>query len=194
MVTTPGVVIITTPRVVIITTHRVVIITTPGVVIITTPGVVIITTHRVVIQADALPQVPSSGAGVCRSVPSVSAIRGSVHVLRVGFPQGYEVHAFTTLLRHLANFRIAERNSRLHKPWGTKSVQRFFQKVLCSIERFNVCLSIVQFWQMKGPLLWSLVREKSGWFLWAEFQEFWACAQECAKIHTGVAGQARLPR
>ena len=38
-------------------------------------------------------------------MPSVSAVRGNVHVLRVGFPQGYEVSAFATLLRHLANIQ-----------------------------------------------------------------------------------------
>ena len=130
------------------------------------------------IQADALPQVPSSGAGVCRSVPSVSAVRGSVHVLRVGFPQGYEVHAFATLLRHLANFEIGGANFRFHKSRDAKSFQRFFQKLLCSNESFNVCLSIVQFSQMKGSWLWSLVRDKSGFFLWAEFQTFPTCAQE----------------
>ena len=52
----------------------------------------------------------------------------------------------------------------------TKSFQRFSPIFLCSNERFNICLSIVKFSQMKGSWLWSLVREKSGWFLWAEFQ------------------------
>ena len=79
------------------------------------------------------------------------AIRGNVHVLRVGSLQGYEVHAFATLLRHLAKYRLAAGNSRLHKNRYAKSVQRFFQKVLCSNERFNVCLSIGRFSQMKGP-------------------------------------------
>ena len=111
-------------------------------------------------------------------MPSGSAVRGNVHVLRVGSLQGYEVHAFATLLRHLANFEIAAGNSRLHKSRDAKSFQRFFQKLLCSNESSNVCLSVVKFWQMKGSWLWSLVREKSGWFLWAEFQEFWASAQE----------------
>ena len=96
---------------------------------------------------------------------SGSAVRGNVHVLRVGSLQGYEVHAFATLLRHLAKYRIAAGNSRLHKPVRTKSFQRFFQNILCSNERFNVCLSITQFSQKKGSWLWSLVREKSGWFL-----------------------------
>ena len=103
-------------------------------------------------------------------MPSGSAVRGNVRVLRVGSLQGYEVHAFATLLRHLANFRIGGQKFRLHKPVRTKSFQRFFQKIVCSNERFNLCLSIVQFSQMKGPWLWSLVGEKSGWFLWAEFQ------------------------
>ena len=101
-------------------------------------------------------------------MPNGSAVRGNVHVLRVGSLQGYEVHAFATLLRHLANYRLAARNFRLHKSPNAKSFQTFFQRKLCSNERFNVCLSIVHFSQMKGPWLWSLVREKSGWFLWAE--------------------------
>ena len=95
-------------------------------------------------------------------MPSGSAVRGNVHVLRVGSLQGYEVHAFATLLRHLANFRIGGANFRLHKTRSTKCGQMFFQKKLCSNERFNDCLSIVKFSQMKGSWLWSLVREKSG--------------------------------
>ena len=105
-------------------------------------------------------------------MPSGSAVRGNVHVLRVGSLQGYEVHAFATLLRHLAKYRLAGRNSRLHKPVRTKSVQRFFQKLLCSNERFNVSLSIVRIWSDRNALLRSLVGEKSGSSLWAEFQEF----------------------
>ena len=103
-------------------------------------------------------------------MPSGSAVRGNVHVLRVGSLQGYEVRAFTTLLRHLANFEIGAANFRFHKTRSTRSVQRFFQKLLCSNERFNDYLSIVKFSQMKGSWLWSLVMKKSGWFLWAEFQ------------------------
>ena len=118
--------------------------------------------NRLVIQADALPQVPSSGAGVCRSVPSVSAVRGSVHVLRVGFPQGYEVHAFATLLRHLVYIRIGAGNLRIHKGRGTKSFHRIFQKLLCSFERFICCLSFVKLLPNGFALLRSLVREKSG--------------------------------
>ena len=123
-----------------------------------------------------------------------SAIHENGHVLRVGSLQGYEVHAFATLLRHLAQSRLAGQKSRLHKPVRTKCFQSFFQKLLCSNERFNVSLSIVQFWSDRNALLRSLVGEKSGSFLWAEFQKFLACAQECAKINTRVGAQARLPR
>ena len=42
-------------------------------------------------------------------MPSGSAVRGNVHVLRVGSLQGYEVHAFATLLRHLANIQPTQK-------------------------------------------------------------------------------------
>ena len=95
-------------------------------------------------------------------MPSGSAVRGNVHVLRVGSLQGYEVHAFATLLRHLANFGIGGQKFRLHKSRDAKLFHRFFQKRLCSNERFNVCLSIVQLWPIAFCLLRSLVMEKSG--------------------------------
>ena len=61
-------------------------------------------------------------------MPSGSAVRGNVLVLRVGSLQGYEVHAFTTLLRHLGKYRLGARNSGLHKLRDAKSVHSVLQK------------------------------------------------------------------
>ena len=49
-------------------------------------------------------------------------------MLRVGSLQRYEVHAFTTLLRHSGKYRLGARNSRLHKLMRAKSFHSVFQK------------------------------------------------------------------
>ena len=121
------------------------------------------------IQADALFQVPSSGAG---AIGRNRVGRRDVGTCMWFVVSGEGAPARSTMLYSscttIGEHPIRGAKLRLHKPQYSKTIRLLFSLLFCSNGTSNLWPSNTTLWQMKCSWLRSFVAEKCGWFLWAE--------------------------